>query len=94
MNKFLDDGEGMGDYRLIAAEKHIGQTPSDGHYIAFCAIGNRWLKFKDESVEAVESEALFEDEFPRTFPEDELEYAPPLQAASLLLSEASNRVNP
>jgi hypothetical protein len=77
MNKFLDDGEGMGQqYR----EKHIGQTPSDGPYISFCAIGNRWWKFNDESVEAVESEAVFEDNFPRTFPEDELEYAPPLQA--------------
>jgi hypothetical protein len=45
-------------------------------------------------VEAVESEAVFEDNFPRTFPADELEYAPPLQAATLLLYEASNRVNP
>jgi hypothetical protein len=40
MNKFLDDGEGMGDYRLIAMGKHVGQTPNDGHYISFCAIGN------------------------------------------------------
>jgi hypothetical protein len=52
---------------LMAVVSHIGQTPIAGHYISFCAIDNQWWKFNDESVEAVESDAVFQDNFPNLF---------------------------
>jgi hypothetical protein len=93
MNKFLDEGEGTEDYRLIAVASHIGRTPITGHYISFCAVHNRWCKFNGESVEVVASEAVFEENLTRTFPDDELQHESPLQTASLLLYEAGNTVN-
>jgi hypothetical protein len=53
-----------------------------GHYIAYCVYQGQWWNFDDESVKAVPSYAVFDENFPtRLFPPQRL------KTALLLLDE-------
>jgi hypothetical protein len=82
MNKFLDQEQRSQEHRSISVARHIGSDPRRGHDIAFCVLQGQWWKFDDESVKAVPSYAVSDENFPPTsFPPQRL------QIASLLLYE-------
>jgi ubiquitin C-terminal hydrolase len=48
ITRFVHAGSGPHQYELAGVVHHIGSIDS-GHYIAFCRIGGKWMKFNDSS---------------------------------------------